>query len=66
MDLTVGFWRFKALAVAIECGLFTRLANGGACTLEEAMAELGMHERPADMLLVTCASLGLLEKDGDS
>lgn len=61
MDLVTGFWSFKTFAAAVELDLFTRLAGGRVLTV----AELGLPERPADLLLTACASLGLLERDGD-
>lgn len=62
MALSTGFWAFKALAAAHELDLFSRLA-GSAGTTAEALAEaLGLHPRPAEMLLTACAALGLLEK----
>jgi hypothetical protein len=65
MRLTTGFWSFKTLAVAVELGLFTRLAGGRTMSVEQAREELGLRDRPADVLLAACASLGLLEKAGD-
>ncbi|MEV0808205.1 methyltransferase [Micromonospora sp. NPDC050200] len=65
MRLVAGVWGFKTLAVAVELGLFTRLANGRTLTVDEAAAELGLAERPTDLLLAASASLGLLEKAGD-
>jgi hypothetical protein len=65
MQLTTGFWSFKTFAAAVELGLFTRLANGRAVTVEEAAKELGLLHRPTDLLLAACASLGLLDKTDD-
>jgi hypothetical protein len=65
MRLVTGFWSFKTFAAAIEPDLFTRLAGGRTVTVREARAELGLAERPTDLLLAACASLGLLEKVGD-
>ncbi len=65
MGLVTGFWSFKTFAAAVELDLFTRLKGGRALTVAEAETELGLPERPADLLLTACASLGLLEKDGD-
>ncbi|RKN27242.1 methyltransferase [Micromonospora musae] len=64
MNLVAGVWGFKTLAVGVELGLFTRLAGGRTITVGEAAAEFGLAERPADMLLAACASLGLLERSG--
>ncbi|GLZ77906.1 SAM-dependent methyltransferase [Actinorhabdospora filicis] len=60
MALATGFWSFKTLAAAHELDLFTRFTDGG-CTAGELAAGLGIAERPAEMLLTGCASLGLLE-----
>ncbi|WDZ85423.1 methyltransferase [Micromonospora cathayae] len=64
MQLVTGYWSFKTLAAAVELDLFGRLADGRVITREEAEKEFGLPERPADLLLSACASLGLLEKDG--
>ncbi|MFF5083733.1 methyltransferase [Actinoplanes sp. NPDC000266] len=61
MELVTGFWSFKTFAAAVELDLFTRLAGGRTLTKEQ----IGLPERPADLLLAACASLGLLERDGD-
>ncbi|MCX4472416.1 acetylserotonin O-methyltransferase [Micromonospora sp. NBC_01655] len=65
MRLVAGVWGFKTLAVGVEFGLFTRLAGGRTITVAEAADEFGLDERPADLLLAACASLGLLERSGD-
>lgn len=62
MALSTGFWAFKTLAAAHELDLFSRLAGGSGITAAELAAALGLHPRPAEMLLTGCASLGLLEK----
>ena len=64
MRLVTGYWQFKTLAAAVDLDLFTRLSGGRRLTLEEVCSELGLAERPADMFLAACASLGLLEKEG--
>jgi hypothetical protein len=64
MRLVSGFWSFKTFAAAVELGLFSRLADGKTITVEEAVAEFDLAERPADTLLAACASLGLLERSG--
>ncbi|HEY5834400.1 methyltransferase [Streptomyces sp.] len=66
MELTGAFWAFKTFAAAVELGLFTRLSDGRKMTMTEVAKELDIHERPADMFLAGCASLGLLEKDGET
>jgi hypothetical protein len=65
MDLVTGFWSFKTFAAAVELDLFTRLAGGRTLTVAGAGPELGLPERPADLLLAACASLGLLERSGE-
>jgi 3-hydroxy-5-methyl-1-naphthoate 3-O-methyltransferase len=65
MRLVTGFWSFKTLAVAVELDLFTRIEGGRVVTVADVCDEFGLAERPADMLLAACASLGLLERDGD-
>ena len=64
MQLSTGFWAFKTLAAADELDLFTRLSGTAGITSEELAQALGIHPRPAEMLLTGCAALGLLEKDG--
>ncbi|NUT22743.1 MAG: methyltransferase domain-containing protein [Hamadaea sp.] len=65
MRLVTGFWSFKTLAVAVELGLFTRIAGGRVVTVADLRDEFGLADRPADMLLAACASLGLLDRAGD-
>ena len=62
MALSTGFWAFKTLAAAHELDLFSRLAGGAGITVAELTEALGLHPRPAEMLLTGCAALGLLEK----
>jgi 3-hydroxy-5-methyl-1-naphthoate 3-O-methyltransferase len=61
MQLATAFWAFKTLAAANELDLFTRIAESGT-TAAELAKSLAMADRPAEMLLTGCASLGLLEK----
>jgi len=62
MALSTGFWAFKTLAAAHELDLFSRLAGGTSITVAGLAEMLGLHPRPAEMLLTGCAALGLLEK----
>src|ERR1043166_1910123 len=62
MALSTGFWAFKTLAAAHELDLFSRLAGGASITVAGLKESLGLHPRPAEMLLTGCAPLGLLEK----
>jgi hypothetical protein len=65
MGLVTGYWAFKTLAAAVELDLFGRLSGQRVITREETEREFGLPERPADLFLAACASLGLLEKEGD-
>ena len=65
MQLSIGFWSFKALAAANELDLFARLAGTDGRTIDELAEMLNVDQRPAEMLVTACASLGLLEgRDG--
>ena len=59
MQIATGFWAAKTLASAVELDLFTRISGQGT-TAEELTKLLGLHPRPAKMLLSGCAALGLL------
>ncbi|GAB2584820.1 methyltransferase [Streptomyces capparidis] len=65
MDLTLGVYAFKALALATELEVFTELAGGGTTTLEGFAGRHGIHERPAELLLTALVSLDLLELDDE-
>ncbi len=60
MELATGFWAFKTLAAAHEMGLFALLDQTGPLTVAEVAVHFGIDERPAQMLLTGCCSLGLL------
>src|SRR5262245_63920 len=62
MALSTGFCACKTLAAAHELGLFSHLAGGVDTTVAELAGAIGLHPRPAEMLLTGCAALGLLEK----
>lgn len=62
MQLATGFWASKALFAAHELGLFTLLSRRDGSTAAQLAADLEIAERPAEMLLTACASLGLLDK----
>lgn len=64
LEMAYGAWAAKTLAVATELGVFTSIAEKGVLTIEELADRLGTATRPAEMLLNTCVSLGLLEKNG--
>src|SRR5690349_9954566 len=59
MTLSTSFWAFKTLAVAHELDLFSGLAGGAGVTVAGLAEALGLHPRPAEMLLTGCAALGL-------
>nr|UUG47307.1 o-methyltransferase [Amycolatopsis sp.] len=65
MEIADGFRMSKVLSVALEMELFTKLSGSAGTTPAEFAASEGIAERPARMLLIACASLGLLEKRGD-
>ncbi len=54
----------KALFVALELDLFTRLSSG-AKTVRELADETGIEQRRLATLLTACVSLGLLSKTND-
>ena len=64
MRLSTGFWAFKTLAAAHELDMFSRLSGTAGTTAGELAEMLAVDERPAEMLLTGCASLGLLVKNG--
>ncbi|WP_460069665.1 methyltransferase [Streptomyces sp. YKOK-I1] len=63
MELTTGFWRFKVLAASVDLGVFSVLSRRGPADAAKLGAELGLHPRPARMLLACCTSLGLLVRE---
>ena len=63
MELATGFWASKTLAAAHELDLFSSLSGGGGTTAAELAEREGIDQRPAEMLLTGCASLGLLESN---
>lgn len=65
MQLATGFWASKALFAAHELDLFSLLSRLGGGTAAQVAADLDIAERPAEMLLTACASLGLLDKRAD-
>ena len=65
IELTTGYWRFKAMAAAVDIGLFAAVDRRGEATSVELAADLGLQPRPLRMLLSTCTALGCLAKDGD-
>jgi 3-hydroxy-5-methyl-1-naphthoate 3-O-methyltransferase len=62
MELSIGFWSFKTLATAQELELFARLSGTDGHTIDELAGLLGVDQRPAELLITACASIGLLER----
>jgi hypothetical protein len=62
MQLSIGFWSFKALATACELDLFARLSDTDGHTIDELAEMLGIGQRPVELLVTACASIGLLER----
>lgn len=65
LQLATGFWGSMVLASAVEVDLAGRLAGGRAVSVRELAAELEFPPRPAVVFVAACASLGLLERDGE-
>ena len=63
-DMGLGFMHAGTLLAAIELGLFDALAESPR-TAAEVGAVLGLDEERAEKLITACASLELLERDGD-
>ncbi|WP_324192741.1 methyltransferase [Nocardia transvalensis] len=64
-EIVQGGWAASTLAAALEVGLFEVTARPGGLGREDVARELEIQDRPADILLAACASLGLLIKDGE-
>jgi precorrin-6B methylase 2 len=62
MQLSIGFWSFKTLATAYELDLFAGLSGTDGRTIDELAELLGVDQRPAELLVTACASIGLLER----
>ncbi len=62
MQLSIGFWSFKTLAAADELGLFACLSGTDGRTVDELAELLSIGQRPAELLVTACASIGLLER----
>ncbi len=62
--LSCGAEAQDVVACAVELGLFTRLADGPR-TIPQIAEAMEIRTRPAEVLAVTCASIGVLRKVGD-
>jgi len=63
-DISYGHKASGVLKAAVELDLFTKVAQG-AVTFAKTAEALGITELNAERLMVACAGIGLLEKDGD-
>ncbi|MBM9624596.1 methyltransferase [Streptomyces zhihengii] len=63
MDLVAGVWSAETLATAHNLGIFDQIAEYGPLTAEEVADRNAIEVRPADLLLSTCAALGLLRHE---
>ncbi|WP_066927775.1 methyltransferase [Streptomyces sp. NBRC 110611] len=59
-----GHAAFQYLNAACELGLFELLAEKGPLTGTEIRTALDLEERAGDVLLLGCAALGLIHRDG--
>jgi precorrin-6B methylase 2 len=65
MQLGFGFWGSKALLSAVELGVFSELADGGALDSESLRQRLGLHPRSATDFFDALVALGMLERRDD-
>jgi ubiquinone/menaquinone biosynthesis C-methylase UbiE len=56
---------FQTLSAAVQLDLFTLLSRRGPMTLDDIAEALKIEKKPARILLLGCAALGLLRKEGD-
>lgn len=56
---------FQTLSAAVRLDLFSLLSKHGSLTRPQIAAKLGIQEKPARILLLGCAAVGLLQKYGD-
>ncbi|MGY0231515.1 methyltransferase [Longispora urticae] len=64
-ELFYAHYRFQYLSAACEFGLFALLGKEPGLTRAEIAARLGIEDQPARILLLGCASAGLVRKDGE-
>jgi len=62
MQLGMAFWGSKALLSAIELGVFSELADGGALDGDALRDRLGLHPRSATDFFDALVALGMLER----
>lgn len=63
LDLGFGFWGAKTLLSAVELGVFTELAAGGALDADELRERLGLHPRGARDFFDALVALGMLDRE---
>ena len=63
MELGLAFWGSKTLLSAVELGLFSELADGGALDAEQLRERLGLHPRSAVDFFDALVALGMLERE---
>jgi 3-hydroxy-5-methyl-1-naphthoate 3-O-methyltransferase len=63
MVMMSGLRSSSLLVSAVELELFPLLERTGPMVVSEVAATLGLRERPAEVLVVACAALGLLQRD---
>lgn len=57
-----GHIHFQSLSAAVQFDLFTLLERGGGLSLLEICAALGIEEQPAQILMLSLVSTGLVKK----
>ncbi len=63
-NLSYGHKQSATLRAAIQLDLFTRVSEG-AINVSQVAGAVGLSDLNAERLVVACAALGLLEKEGD-
>lgn len=60
-QMAIGFWVSKTLMTAVELGVFTKLSDSEAVTIEQMRDDiLQMEQRPTEVFVTALISLGLL------
>lgn len=62
-DLATAFWASGTVIAAVKLALFTKLGDD-KLSADAIARKIGGNKRWTEKLLIACASLGLLEKDG--
>ena len=64
-SLYYGHYRFQFLSAAFQFGLFALLAREPGLTRADIAKRLELQDQPARILLLGCAAIDLVRKDGD-